>query len=199
MTAEQPKTIVTNDQKSWVRPTTKDMVQVAASIIAVLLGVWGVGWGLYQQGKQVRSEQAKVAREVIEKLVENPEAKAALQMLDWPGREFEIAPGKRDSITRADLKKALSLDDSSFDDKKMFIRNGFDKLFDGFELIEHYIDLGLIRFEDVEIPLSYYVVKLNNRREFVGEYLDVYGYSLTQKLLARFKKEWPTADAQEKK
>ena len=69
-----------------------------------------------------------------------------------------------------------------------FIRDAFDNLFDGFERLEHFIRIKLIRFEDVEPRLRYYVGKLgaDDERPVAEVFLTAYGFALALRFLERF-------------
>lgn len=183
-------------QESRLNPTTKDVAQLVVWLVAVLGGLYGVWSGINeskahraQQEAQLRWQQAELARQILEKLGDNPKAKSAMRMLDWSGREFEVAPGHRDRIKTEEMITALRTDDLKFTDKEVFVRDCFDDLFDGFELIEHYVRIRLIRFDDVKAPISYYVQKLNEHRESIQNYLREYDFALAKALVDRFLKE----------
>ena len=76
--------------------------------------------------------------------------------------------GKQEMITVDDMLVGLRTKDLTFNDKETFVRTSFDELFDGFQLIEHYLGIQLISFDDVKEPLGYYVQRLDEHRDAVN-------------------------------
>jgi hypothetical protein len=132
--------------------------------------------------------RAQLAREILDKLRGNQRFRDALVMLDWTGREFEIEPGRREEIRWEDLVDALRpwQEPMSFTEKEIYIRDCFDELFDGFNLLEHYLRTDLVEFSDIEFPLSYYIVQLRTRWDAVSPFINHYGNTLALALVQRF-------------
>lgn len=109
-------------------------------------------------------------------------------MLDWEGREYEVRIGVPDTVTFPEMEQALRPHDatSNFTDKEVHIRDCFDKLLDVIEEIEHYLQLGLIEFEDVRYPFRYYIKKLNQHEAMVGRYIEFYEFERSAAFIARF-------------
>jgi hypothetical protein len=174
--------------------TVKDVAQLAVWTVAIVGGLYGMWNGINeskahraQQATQLRWEQAELARQIIEKLSDNPKARSAMRILDWAGgREFDVKTGKQEMITVDDMIVGLRTKDLTFNDKETFVRDSFDELFDGFQLIEHYLRIQLISFDDVKEPLGYYVQRLDEHRDAVNNYLRVFDYGLAQAFIERF-------------
>jgi hypothetical protein len=185
-------------------PVVKDIAQVAAWGAAVVGGLIAVFKAIHEtienrhlRARELRWKKAQLAREVLERLFTNKRFHDALIMLDWTGREFEIAPGRSEEIHWEDLPNALrAWDDSiSFDEKEVYIRDCFDELFDGLNLLEHYLRTGLLDFADVEFPMAYHVTKLRERSDAAKVYLRHYGYRLAIAFLNRFPETVDTGTA----
>jgi hypothetical protein len=176
------------------RLTVKEFAQLAVWTVAIAGGLYGMWNGIneskahrMQQAMQLRWQQAELARQIIEKLSDKPKARSAMRMLDWAdGREFEVKTGKLEMITGGDMVAGLRTKDLIFNDKETFVRDSFDELFDGFQLIEHYLRIQLIRFDDVKEPLGYYVHRLDEHRDAVNNYLRVFDYGLAHAFIERF-------------
>src|SRR5262245_30966891 len=74
----------------------------------------------------------------------------------------------------------------SFDDKQVYIRDCFDELFDGLNLLEHYLKTDLLAFEDVEFPMAYYIGTLRERGGAVSTFMNHYGNRLAKAFVERF-------------
>ena len=177
--------------------TVKDVAQFAVWTVAIAASLYGMWNGINesrahraQQATQLRWQQAELARQIIEKLSDNPKARSAMRILDWAGgREFDVKTGKQEMITVDDMIVGLRTKDLTFNAKETFVRDSFDELFDGFQLIEHYLRIQLIRFDDVKEPLGYYVHRLDEHRDAVNNYLRVFDYGLAQAFIERFDRD----------
>jgi len=181
-------------ERFHLNPAVKDLGQLLVWCVAVIGGLYGIWNGInesrahrLQQAQQLRWQQAELGREIVEKLSDNPKARSAMRILDWAdGREFEVKPGKLELINADDMVAGLRTVNLRFDDKETFVRDSFDELFDGFQLVEHYLRIQLIQFEDVREPLGYYVHRLDEHRDAVSRYLRAYDYGLVQAFIERF-------------
>jgi hypothetical protein len=109
-------------------------------------------------------------------------------MLDWTGREYEVAPNRRERITFDDLTVALRVWEAgmSFPPRHVYIRDAFDNLFEAMNLLEHYLRTDLLDFRDVEFPMAYNVGKLREHWKAVGDFARYYGYDLALAFIDRF-------------
>ena len=164
-----------------------------AKLVAVLAGFAGIIKILYemQQGRELRArelrwKQAQAAKELNDKMLADKEVVAALLMLDWNGREFEVKPGQREAIASEDMVGALRTTRLDFTDKEAYIRDCFDMLFYYLGLFEHYIRRGLVDPLDLEHPIEYYVRILGSKRAAFEPYLAEYGFDRAKSFLERF-------------
>jgi hypothetical protein len=109
---------------------------------------------LTQSKLELRWKQAEAAKKLLDEMLKDSHAFAAMKMLDWNDIEFEIKPNLRLLIGERDYLKALRVSDFEFDDKEQYIRDCFDSLFYSMATIEHYIHSDLVRLEDVAFPLG---------------------------------------------
>jgi hypothetical protein len=176
-------------------PFTKDLVQMAAWTVAIIGGLIAAFKALdetrenrKQRLRELRWRKAELARDIIAKLYANRRFRDAFVMVDWSGREFEVSPGHLVEIRWDDLPSALRPweEPISFDEKEVYIRDCFDELFDGLNLLEHYLRTGLLDFQDVEFPMAYYIGKLRERGEAVRTFMDHYGNRLAKAFVERF-------------
>ena len=179
----------------------KDFFQIAFWIAAVVGGLIASFKAIAEWRKDLRWKQAEMAKTCLDEIRNNQLASAALKMLDWDGRSFEESPNKSTSpIYHEDRRSALRVVNPVFPpgDPGPFIRDAFDTLFDGFERLEHFIRIDLIRFEDVEQPFRYYVSKLAAPEEYpvIQAFLKEYSFVLAFRFLDRFA-EWRAAAVQQ--
>jgi hypothetical protein len=179
---------------------TKDLFQIAAWSAAVLGGLvaaWRAVVELRRSNDQrrfdLRWRQAEMAKQCLDELLSNREARAALKMLDWEGLSYERSGGTTEPITHERRRAVLRTENPIFPpgDDGPFVRDAYDALFDALERIEQFIRIELIRFEDVADALQYYVEKLSQpgEHEATEYFLKAYGFSLASAFLGRFK-EW---------
>jgi hypothetical protein len=175
----------------------KDFFQIAAWGVAVpggLIAAWKAVVELHsannQRKRDLRWRQGEMAKRCLDELFKDRNVSSALTMLDWSGRSYDGPEGKTKPITHERRHCALRTRDTTFPpgDDSPFIRDAFDALFDGFERLEHFIQIGLIRFEDVENRLRYYVGKLASleERPVMEEFIREYEFPLVRRFLARF-------------
>src|SRR5688500_14065605 len=78
----------------------KDIFQVAAWIVAVIGGLIAAGKAIselrnstQQKKRDLRWRQAEMAKQLLDELFGNLEARAALKMLDWDGLNYKTPDG----------------------------------------------------------------------------------------------------------
>lgn len=129
--------------------------------------------------QELRWSQAKIAKELLDEMFEDPLARAAMTMLDWHGREFEIKKGVVAAISEHDRLHGLRTTNLGvMSDKDVFIRDSFDRFFYYVDRIEQSIRIKLVDFEDVKFPLDYYAEQMRPDREVYERFMKTYGYRL---------------------
>ncbi len=143
---------------------------------------------LDQRKLELRWKQAEAAKKLLDEMLSDPNAKAAMTMLDWSDREFEIAPGVRAKIGKQDYVRALRTDGLGFTEKEAYIRTCFDALFYFMAMMEHNIISELVRLEDVAYPLDYFIAIMNRDREVFTKFLKRYDQDRTLLFIERLEK-----------
>jgi hypothetical protein len=173
----------------------KDSFQILAWIATVVTAIAAI----FQWRKNLRWKQAEMAKTCLDEIWDDKLAFAALRMLDWTGLSFPLPDddGNTSQISHEQRRASLRVVDTQFPppDPGPFIRDAYDRLFDGFERLEHFIRIKLIRFEDVEPRLRYYVGKLGtaDERPVAEAFLDTYDFKLARCFLERFASWDPAA------
>lgn len=172
--------------KDWVDILTKLLASIGG-LIAAFRAIYEIQANRKQRINELRWKQANISKTIIDELLSDEKAQAALTMLDWPGREFilENSEDKQELVTVSpeDIRIALrTKNDLGFDNKQVYIRDCFDSLFNYIERIQHFIDIKLIDFEDVIFPINYYVLRIMYDQPYIifKSYFRKYGYKKTE-------------------
>jgi hypothetical protein len=175
---------------------TKDIVQIGAWLAAIVGGLVAAFKAIHETGEnrrlrqqELRWKKAQLAREILNNLKTNPRFHDALVMLDWSGREYEISSGIKEEVSWEELPGALRAwsEEIEFSDKEVYIRDCFDELFDGLNILEHYLRTDFLEFEDVNFPLAYYMGKLHERIAALDVYLTHYDFQLAAAFIQRYR------------
>ena len=176
----------------------KDYFQILAWIATVVAAIAAI----LQWRKNLRWKQAEMAKTCLDEIWNDPLAFAALKMLDWTGLSFRLPDdsGHTPQISHEQRRTSLRVANTQFPpgDPGPFIRDAYDRLFDGFERLEHFLRIKLIRFDDVEPRVRYYVGKLSTagERPVAETFLTVYDFKLALCFLERFASWNPNAAQQ---
>lgn len=165
-----------------------------AAIVGGLVTIWKTvkEWrnSIDQRRADLRWREAEMAKRLLDDLNADVLAQAAMKMLDWDGRSYTFDGKKTAPISAEKRLAAMRAQNTNFrtDEEAEFIRDSFDALLNHFERIEHFIKIGLIRFEDVRDSLSYEIRKLaqTNEKYVIEEYIKTYNFSLAKSFLERY-------------
>src|SRR5205085_8563079 len=128
------------------------MVAIFAAIVTAILGVIQLRRSVDQSAEELRWKRAGLAREMINKMVED-DGWQAMEMLDWEeiGTEFEIKKGQKARISANDVYSALDINKKEKDlkEKDRFIRYRFDRLFFLVSQLQSAVESQLVKIEDV--------------------------------------------------
>ena len=142
-----------------------------------------------QRERDLRWRQAEAGKRLNDEMQADPSAAAAMFMLDYETRSFEMRPGVRVAVTRADISAALrsgAREDGENLERYTYIRDCFDTLFYFFAAFEHHIENTLVRSDDVAFPLEYYVPLLCALKDDVQYYLQQYSLMRAERFLSRY-------------
>ena len=171
----------------------KDWIQAASWLAAVAAGVFGIikivvelRHARAQREQELRWRKAQAAKSLNDEMLSDQDSQAAMTLLDWDGREFEIKHGAKEKITTEAMLGSLRTVNTRFSDSEAFVRDAFDKFFYYLGIFEHSIATGLVDFPDLEYPIEYYVAILAKNRAVFEHYLMTYGFQRSLSFLARF-------------
>jgi len=147
---------------------------------------------LKQRQGEHRWRLAQAAKTLLDEMLSDAKAQAALDMLDSWTRSYDVGPGKPVVITVSDWLDALqSAPDAASDLIGTFVRDSFDALFYYFAMLEHYVSNEFVLFADVRFPMRYYVAILAEDKTIHEQYLRHFDQTHTLAFLERFS-EWTT-------
>jgi hypothetical protein len=136
---------------------------------------------------------------------DDPKVATALLLIDYSVIRLnqQGVPSPKGAVFDDDiLVRALALHTEFVDEterlcqQELQAREAFDSLFAGLERFDHYLQTKLIRIDDLQVHLGYWIDKLANsnsewkKREFyaaVHQFVHLYGYHGVQHLFAAFK------------
>jgi hypothetical protein len=127
------------------------------ALVAVFTGIYQFAQSNSQNARELRWKQAELAREMVNKMVDDDGWKA-MEMLDWEdeGRGYEIN-GREEKVNANAVYAALENDEST--DKDKYILYRLDRTFFLVSQLEAAVRSELVRIEDVRFPLSWYAAK----------------------------------------
>jgi len=171
----------------------KDWIQAASWIAAVAGGLFGVvkivlelRHARSQREQDLRWKKAQAAKSLNDEMLSDEKSHAAMTLLDWDGREFEIKKDTNARITTDEMLKSLRSVDTEFSDSETFVRDAFDNFFYYMGIFEHSVSTRLVDFQDLEHPIEYYVAILAKHRPVVENYMVTYGFTRGLSFLERF-------------
>lgn len=145
-------------------------IGVAGGLIAIFTGVFQL-WESNQQGaRELRWEQAKMAKEMVSDMLADDGWKA-MEMMDWDdeGREYEIN-GNKELISSRTVYEAL--ENPVSDAKAKYIVDRFDRSLFLISQLEIAVRSSLVKIEDVRYPLSWYVShRMCNKKSLFEDYM----------------------------
>lgn len=144
---------------------------------------------LRQREEDLRWRKAEAGKSLNDEMLDDPEAHAAMIMLDWSGRKFKVEADTKETITTNEMLHALRIHthvSNQFLPKEQFIRDAFDSLFYHIGKFEHSLNTKLVEFDDIKYPMAYYATKLSENRPVFQKYLKQYGFVHGLAFLERF-------------
>jgi hypothetical protein len=184
-------------------PLVKDWIQVISWGVAIVGGLVAAIVALSQfavsnkqRKRELRWQQAKAGKELIDEMFDDKKASEAMRMLDFPGDEFSGIPSADKKVFLSDIPNALEVEtgnDNDFtfvhkDEKSVFIRDRFDGFLYYLERCEYFRENGLVEFRDIRVPVEYYakIIAKKMERAFV-RYAQTIGYLRATRFLEDLK------------
>lgn len=152
---------------------------IPAVLVAAFKGIAEIRSNTREKKRENRHKQAAAARDILKDLFSNERARAAMQMLDWSGRNYTDGTSSF-TIHTNELAPALRTHDAIFlgpeGEKQKYIRDCFEEFYDKVLLMEHYVNIDFLHFSDVAVPLAYYAQIIVRSPSTYHPFLKDYGY-----------------------
>lgn len=165
-----------------------EFVALVAGILGLFRAIYEIRESRKLRAQELRWKQANSAKELLDDIHNHELEKSAVNMLDcWDSsEEYEIAPGQKEAISYDEVLKALAKNGlESRSDTEKYIRKCFDWFFYRVDRIQHYINRGLIDFEDVRAIFTIYAKLLTKDWKTYDDFLSFHGYDLARSFLLR--------------
>ena len=136
---------------------------ILSALVAMAVGIGQYRRGVTQSMRELEWRQADMARTMINAMM-NDEGWQAMTMLDWEeGRTYEIAPGTTVRILPKDvpvaIEAAMRTKGGQRTEVQRFITDRYDRFLFEVSQLQAAVRSGLVRKEDVQFPLNWYVEK----------------------------------------
>ena len=174
------------DLKEWTQA-----IGVLGVAIAAFKGLWDMQSSARQRKADLRWKQANAAKDLVTDVHQDKFSSNCVRMLDWNQGStlHEVKEGKTVALSyQQHVLPALQKNDQSACnlDEDHYIRNCFDWFFYYMDRIQHYIDRGLIEFEDVRPVFKPYVRKIGQHRSIYEGFVGCCEYELALKFLRQY-------------
>ena len=136
---------------------------ILSALVAATIGIGQYRRGVSQSIRELEWRQADMARTMINAMMKD-DGWQAMTMLDWEeGRTYEIAPGTIVRILPTDVSVALEAslrkNGRRRTETQRFITDRYDLFLFQVSQLQGAVRSGLVRKEDIQFPLSWYVDK----------------------------------------
>jgi hypothetical protein len=133
--------------------TWRESLQLTLVFIGVVGGLIAAVKALFDFRENLLWKRANAARESITEIHQHPRASTAVTMMDWVDskHDYEIKDDVTKTISYEDILAALNKKQiDCINEDERFIRDCFDWFFYFIGRIERYMEIKLMKFEDVE-------------------------------------------------
>jgi len=164
-----------------------DAVEKAVPVIVALGGLYV--WRQKSKDSKLEFIRARAERVkgMIDEIINDKEAGQALLMIEPEARLYQIHGHERRLYHEQAMEALMT---NVPDDDQIYIRDCFDKLFYLLDRVEKQMVGGLVRFEDLETPLTYYARLMAGDSWIYRSYLHRTGYGDLDGFFMRLG-DWP--------
>jgi hypothetical protein len=118
------------------------LVAIIGGLVAAFQAVAQMRRSNVQRLEDMRWKRAEMAKKCLDQMWGDGLVRAAMKMLDWDKLSYVTPQGRATGpITHEARRMALRITGTEFraDGDELFIRDAFDALFDGFQMLEHLV------------------------------------------------------------
>jgi hypothetical protein len=145
---------------------------------------------LLQREQELRWKQAELARTMLDGIFDYDASNDAWRMVDGETEGYNDSRGNSHHIDMNLVRASLPGDwNDDSGGPQVYVRWCFDALFYVLEQLEHSVELGILRFEDLEAPLAYYVALMAKDKKIFQDYAERIRFHRAVLLMERFP-EW---------
>ena len=177
--------------KAWIE-TVSRLAAIIAGLFAIHKGRREVQQNRDQRAQELRWRQAQSGKELNDEMLDDPPARAAMDMLDYSFKSYTDKRGNPLEITTAEWTHGLRTTQLNLSAKDEYVRQCFDNLLYYMGILEHHISRGLVLFDDVAYPIEYYVERMVPQAPTLMRYIQTYKFHRSAAFLNRFP-EWTAA------
>ncbi len=185
-----------------------DSLESHKELLTLLVATFGGGFAISRWMVDQKWRRVQHAQSLIEKFHEKENTKKVFEILDTVGDvEFETGGNSKKKqiidITDGLLIGALSTFDQKEenDDDELIVRGVLDKFFEDLSAFQSHIEAGLIKIQDIQPYLEYWMGELTGRgrvrgRKFaqqVASFLSYFGYKRVLSLAGNMGFAFPKA------
>lgn len=171
-------------------------VELLLKFVTAAGALFAAMWAIYEWRRSQRWKKAVLAKEIHDKIFNDPLSVNALGMIDWEKLNISAADQKKYNLSTNEINSEMIRNalktkpkDHQYSPEEKFIRVCFGKLYDNLEHLQHYIDIDLVDYDDVSYPFAWYARSVHEGWEFHGQYLEFCDYPKTIRLIKRLADE----------
>lgn len=176
----------------------RDSLQLLLLFIGVVGGLIAAVKALFDFRENLLWKRANAAKEFLNEIHQHPRASTAIMMMDWADstHEYQIKEGMTQTISYNDVLAALNKKQiQCTDEAERFIRDCFDWLFYFVGRIERYMEIKLIKFEDVESVFRPYARIITGKNAHIyNKFMRLHEYESALQFWERYKDLQPLSD-----
>ena len=162
--------------ENWSWEITAWAVSTAIASLGAAMGLWQARQSYNQRKLEYRWRQAEMGKKLVDEMFEDEDAYNAALIMDKILKEVTLPSGERVPVSMPDVVSTLKSPDSSGMEMQLYIHRCFDSFFYHLDRFEHFIQINLVRREDVSVPARYYATILSKYDETFKAYLNYIGY-----------------------
>ncbi len=158
-----------------------DLVQIISWIVGIIATLFAVLKALNEmrENREQRErdflwEKVRFAHDLMEKIWSDKNVLHAVRMLTWKAQKYTLDSGGVITLTKTEILNALRTENLIFNDKEKYVRACISDFFHKLGRIEHFIQRGLIDFDDVCYSFSERVVYFHEDGDIYKKFLNYY-------------------------
>lgn len=137
------------------------------------------------RARELRWQQAREAKYLVDEMWADKSTKDAMEILAH-GIQFYKVKEEEMEISFEDMCKAVEEMEKDSSNKGIYARRCLEFFLDKLTRIEHFLSVNLVTFDDVQVPLEYYVNAMSKRKDLFKGFIIERDYEYVLGLLMQF-------------